>query len=248
MKRALELVEPLPAKLEDCFAQFDKVFDSLASQLEWQDAEAAAKRETPEKPETDSPGVPAMQMALVQPKPMPVPMPAPAAPPAPEPAEDVLQQYERAFSALDDRLAESDGAEVTALAERPKRRLPSDRRPAAKASQAMQPAPITQLMKPKRSRKTQRTFDEVFGMLDQLSAARRSNVAEEQQAIARLLADTRQLCADLELPTARVRVEFAVLTLESEHFDKLASEIDELVRHVRHDLRFCAIAPGRRLR
>ena len=234
MKRNLELVEPLPAKLEDCFAEFDKVFDSLATQLEWQDAEPAARVESITRVEPAP--APTAQIALVPSK----PMPAPPAPPAPEPAADVLQQYERAFSVLDDKLAESDGPEVTKLTERPKRRLPSDRLAATKTAK---PTPI----KPKRVRRANRTFDDVFGVLENLSIVRRrGRLSEERLLLARLLADARQLCADLDLGSARVRVEFAVLTLENDHFDRLGSEIDELARHIRHDLRFCSIAPGKK--
>jgi hypothetical protein len=231
MKRNLELVEPLPAKVEDCFAEFDKVFDSLATQLEWQDAEPAARVESIARVEPAP--APTAQISLVPSKPMP-------APPAPDAAADVLQQYERAFSVLDDKLAESDGAEVTKLTERPKRQRPSDRLAATKTAQPAQ-------VKPKRVRRANRTFDDVFGVLENLSIVRRrGRLSEERLLIARLLADTRQLCADLDLHSARVRVEFAVLTLENDHFDKLGSEIDELARHIRHDLRFCSIAPGKK--
>lgn len=240
MKRSLELVEPLPPKPEDCFAQFDEMFDSLATELDWQDAHPPARVESLERVEPPAGSAP---IPLVAPKPMPAP-PVPPAPPAPESALDVLQQYERAFSALDDRLAksdgpQSDGAEVTALTARPARRLPSDRR-AALATQST-------AMKAKRGRRTNRTFDDVFGVLENISIVRRrGRLSEERHLIARLLADTRQLCADLDLQSARVRVEFAVLTLENDHFDKLAGEIDELARHIRHDLRFCSIAPGKK--
>jgi hypothetical protein len=236
MKRNLELVEPLPAKVEDCFAEFDKVFDSLATQLEWQDAEPAARVESITRVEPAP--APSAQIALVQSK----PMPAPPAPPAPETAADVLQQYERAFSVLDDKLAESDGIEVTKLTElteRPKRYLPSDRLAATRTAQRTQE-------KTKRVRRANRTFDDVFGVLENLSIVRRrGRLSDERLVIARLLADARQLCADLALHSAGVRVEFAVLTLENDHFDKLGTEIDELARHIRHDLRFCSIAPGK---
>jgi hypothetical protein len=239
MKRALELVEPLAPKIEDCFAEFDKVFDSLAVQLEWQEAETAARVDSIEHVEPAA--APTAQIALVAPKPLPVP----AAVAAVEPAGDVLEQYERAFSVLDDKLAESDGLEVTALAERPARRR---REPRAMVA-PMQPtrAAVANVVKPKRQRRANRSFDDVFGVLENISIVRRrGRLSEERHLIARLLADTRQLCADLELHSARVRVEFAVLTLENNHFDKLGSEIDELARHIRHDLRFCSIAPGKK--
>lgn len=236
MTRALELVEPMPATLEDCFEEFDKVFDSLATELAWQDAKPAPRVETVTRVEP----APA-HIALVSPK----PPPAPAAAPALESEADLLQQYERAFSVLDDKLAESDGVEVTALAERPARRRLQPRA----AVTDLQPAraAVANVMKPRRQRRANRTFDDVFGVLENISIVRRrSRLSEERHLIARLLADTRQLCADLDLPSARVRVEFAVLTLESNHFDKLGSEIDELARHIRHDLRFCSIAPGKK--
>jgi hypothetical protein len=279
MKRNLELVEPLPAKIEDCFAQFDKVFDSLASQLEWEEAAPApaVHAETLEKPAApentaklenadtidataeaieaigdaieaaSQVAEPGTQMALATPKPM---VPAPPLPPAPEPPVDVLKQFERAFSVLDDKLAEaeSEGAGMSAkLAPRLKRQLPSDRRAALRPVERSRFAG-NQFAKAKKVRRA-RTFDDVFGVLENLSVVRRrGQLAEERHLLSRLLADTRQLCADLELQSAKVRVEFAVLTLENEHFDKLDSELDELARHIRHDLRFCAITPGRRSR
>jgi hypothetical protein len=239
MKRALELVEPLPPKIEDCFAEFDKVFDSLAGELDWQDARPAARVNSIEAIDAAAP--PTAHIALVPPKPAPVP---PAAP-APEPKADVLEQYESAFSALDDKLAESDGANVTALTERPARRLPSDRR--AANDRAVSKSAPAGLLKPKRVRRVHRTFDDVFDVLESISIVRRrGRLSDERHLVASLLGEARQLCADLDLQTARVRVEFAVLTLENDHFDKLASEIDELARHIRHDLRFCSIAPGKK--
>ena len=240
MKRALELVEPLPPTVEDCFAEFDKVFDSLATELEWQNAAPAPAP------------APTAQIALVEPQLVPAPA-APAAPAAPDAPVDVLQQYERAFSVLDDRLAKSDarsdaksdGVEVTALAERPARRSVQPRAVVTQMVPAR--AAIANAMTAKRPRRANRTFDDVFGVLENISIVRRrGRLSEECYVIARLLSDARQLCADLELQSARGRVEFAVLTLENNHFDKLASEIDELARHIRHDLRFCSIAPGKK--
>jgi hypothetical protein len=245
MKRALELVEPLPPTIEDCFAEFDKVFDSLADELEWKDAEPIVRANDVDGTAAAAP--PSAPIALVPPK----PVPTPPVPSAPEPADDVLDEYERAFSALDDKLAESDdkfaassGSTVTALVERPVR----PRTPARAAVTKLTPARVPgNAMKPKRQRRAMRTFEDVFGVLENLSIVRRrGRLLEERHLIARLLDDARQLCADLDLQSARVRVEFAVLTLENNHFDKLGSEIDELARHIRHDLRFCSIAPGRK--
>jgi hypothetical protein len=250
MKRALELVEPLPAKIEDCSEQFDKVFDSLATELDWEERAPGAVRvesvEKVERLETTEPveaPAPTPQISLVQSTPA-VPSVPFAAPPAPESAADVLEQYERAFSVLDDKLAESDGGEVSnKLAERPKRRVVSDRHAALAPVQPAQPT----LVKPKRPRRANRTFDDVFGVLENLTLVRRrGRLSEERHYLGELLAETRRLCADLDLQSARVRVEFAVLTLENDHFDKLGSEIDELARHIRHDLRFCSIAPGKK--
>lgn len=254
MKRALELVEPLPPTMEDCFAEFDKVFDSLAGELEWKDAEPIVRADDVDGTAAAPPSV---HIALVPPK----PVPAPPLTPSPERVDDVLDEYERAFSVLDDKLAESDeklaatsDSAVTALVERPVGpRIPA-RAVVTKLTPARVPQPAEALakaggnvMKPKRQRRALRTFEDVFGVLENLSIVRRrGRLLEERHLIARLLADARQLCADLDLQSARVRVEFAVLTLENNHFDKLGSEIDELARHIRHDLRYCSIAPGRK--
>jgi hypothetical protein len=200
MTRALELIEPLPSQNEDCFAQFDRVFDSLADELHWQEARPSARAELPT---------------------------------APAPAGDELQQYESAFAMLDDKLAESDRVELTIPA------TPPVQIQAARAS--------VSVIKPRRARRTAVTFDDVFDVLENLTVVRRRNrLSEERHLVARLLADTRQLCADLDLQSARVRVEFAVLTLENHHFDRLPNELDELARHIRYDLRFCSLAPGKK--
>lgn len=239
MQRSLELVEPLPSRDEDCFAEFDRVFDSLATELEWKNAEPAVRVETVQRVEPFR--APAAQIALVAPK----PVPAPTAPPEPEPAGDVLQEYERAFSDLDDKLAESNGVAMTSLAQRQATRRLQPRAAVTETQPAR--SAVTSEIKVKHSRGSQRTLEEVFGVLESFSIVRRrGRLSEERHLIARLLSDARQLCADLELQTARVRVEFAVLTLENNHFDRLGSEIDELARHIRHDLRFCSIAPGKK--
>jgi hypothetical protein len=253
----------LPPKPEDCFAEFDKVFDSLSQEFDWIDAE-------PVKRDNETEGAALVpqttQLALVQPK----PVPPPPAPSVSAPEGDLMDEYEQAFSELDDKLAESDKlAEENRLAESEQIDVselpdlpelpesPVRPRPAAHATvRKMRPAPMPlsagtlakAAAKVTRPPKRQvRTLADVFGVLDKLSVVRRrGRLSEERHHIARVLADTRQVCADLELESARVRVEFAVLTLESNHFDKLGHELDELVRHLRHDLRFCSIGPGKK--
>jgi hypothetical protein len=56
-----------------------------------------------------------------------------------------------------------------------------------------------------------------------------------------MFADVRQVCIDFDLPTARVRAEFAVAALEHDDVERLATEIGELLRHMRHDLQSCSI-------
>jgi hypothetical protein len=58
-----------------------------------------------------------------------------------------------------------------------------------------------------------------------------------------VLADAHRLCGDFDLPTARVRAEFALAAFEDDCLDVLSAEIVELVRHIRHDLRSCSIWP-----
>jgi hypothetical protein len=61
--------------------------------------------------------------------------------------------------------------------------------------------------------------------------------------LAEVFSDARQVCADFDLPTARVRAEFALAALDAERLDLLAAEIAQLLRHVRHDLQSCSIWP-----
>jgi hypothetical protein len=61
--------------------------------------------------------------------------------------------------------------------------------------------------------------------------------------VAQVFADARQLCVDFDLPTARVRAEFALAALDIDRLDLLATEIAQLIRHMRHDLQACAIWP-----
>jgi hypothetical protein len=63
------------------------------------------------------------------------------------------------------------------------------------------------------------------------------------EQVADVFADTRQLCTDFDLQSARVRADFALLAFEEGRVDGLASEIGELVRHIRHDLQTCSIWP-----
>lgn len=63
------------------------------------------------------------------------------------------------------------------------------------------------------------------------------------EQVAAIFADVRQLCGEFDLQTARVRVDFALKALEEDRLDLLAIELAELVRHLRHDLQSCSIAP-----
>jgi hypothetical protein len=63
------------------------------------------------------------------------------------------------------------------------------------------------------------------------------------QGVADVLAETQRVCDEFDLPTARVRVEFARASLEEGRRHRLGIEIGELVRHMRHDLQSCAMTP-----
>jgi len=60
---------------------------------------------------------------------------------------------------------------------------------------------------------------------------------------ARRLDDARRLCVEFGLQTAGVRAAFAIAALERAEPSKLRAEIDELARHIRHDLRTWSIWP-----
>ncbi|HUE86650.1 MAG TPA: hypothetical protein VMO26_11305 [Vicinamibacterales bacterium] len=64
-----------------------------------------------------------------------------------------------------------------------------------------------------------------------------------QEEVTSVFVDARQLCVDFDLPTARVRADFALAALEENRPDSLGAEIGELVRHLRHDLQSCSIWP-----
>ena len=63
------------------------------------------------------------------------------------------------------------------------------------------------------------------------------------EQVAEVFHDVRRLCDDFDLQTARVRADFALKALDDDRLDLLAVEIGELVRHIRHDLQACSIAP-----
>lgn len=58
-----------------------------------------------------------------------------------------------------------------------------------------------------------------------------------------VVAEARRIAAELDLPSARVRAEFATTAVEARAVEQLAIELPELLRHLRHDLRSCSIWP-----
>jgi hypothetical protein len=68
------------------------------------------------------------------------------------------------------------------------------------------------------------------------------------QQVAELFGDARQMCVEFDLQTARVRADFAIASLDEDRLDRLVTDIGELVRHIRHDLRSCTISPVPRSR
>jgi hypothetical protein len=68
----------------------------------------------------------------------------------------------------------------------------------------------------------------------------------EQFAV--VFAEARRTCDEFDLPTARVRVDFAISALEDSRPHRLSVEIGELIRHIRHDLQSCAMSPIARSR
>ena len=63
------------------------------------------------------------------------------------------------------------------------------------------------------------------------------------EQVGEIVSAVRQLCSEFDLPTASVRVEFALTAFDEGRHDSLAIEVGELVRHLRHDLQACSIAP-----
>jgi hypothetical protein len=63
-----------------------------------------------------------------------------------------------------------------------------------------------------------------------------------------VVAEARRIADELDLPSTRVRAEFAATAIEARAVDQLAIELPELLRHLRHDLRSCGIWPIPRTR
>ncbi len=261
---------------EDCFARFDAVFDSLATQLAW-DGET-------------EPGA-----AHGAPAPTAVTTTTAAAPGVEEVHGEAAEfsQFEEAFDLLDSRLASASlvvgrvtpktaPASVPALSlvdapaavvDVPVRiaiattnaspirapRPDSGSSPASFKSVAPK-ASAQQLMKVTAGGVYPRSLPEgvsslgaLLGLLENVSLIQRRFGLNDgrdwiadchnHDLVAGAFADVRQLCTDLDLQTARVRVEFAIAALDAGNLDRLGTEIDELVRHLRHDLQSCSVHP-----
>lgn len=68
--------------------------------------------------------------------------------------------------------------------------------------------------------------------------SRNSKIAQHMrwEQAGEVLSDARALCDEFDLPTARVRADFAIDAFYQDRLDQLAVEIKELVRHLQHDL------------
>ena len=97
-----------------------------------------------------------------------------------------------------------------------------------------------------------RAIERLLGLLENLSVIQRGfgtrpagNWAAEdsREVVARIFADAHQLCVELDLPTARVRADFAMAALADAQLDRVSNEAGELIRHLRHDLQSCAVWP-----
>lgn len=209
---------------DDCFERFDEAFARLEADLE---SSAATVTVTPSEP------------------------------PPTAPAAD-LSDFEEAFNNIDRHLGAASPVPAggttrgnlalvppsAALAEpAPAAALPEPARPAALAS------PVEELWRHAGGGGTplERLVQTMQNLLwlQRAINTRSARVADRVtfEEVSGVFADARQLCVDFDLPTARVRADFALTTLEGDRLDSLAAEIGELVRHIRHDLQSCSIWP-----
>lgn len=208
---------------DDCFSQFDDAFAQLESALE----------------------------------------PGDAAPGAPHQTD--LSEYEDAFSSIDRQLAAHPPAQLETPPTPSRPSLTLVAQPAADAPKpAEAPRPPSEILRPIAS-EPRPDLEEFWRLppgkgtpierlivtlqnllwLQRLFASRGTRVADgtRLEQVGEVFAEARRLCAELDLPSARVRVDFALAALEDDRTDQIATEIGELVRHIRHDLQACSIWP-----
>lgn len=289
MSRRTEQLERLPARPDDCFAQFDAVFNTLATQLGWPGARPELVVPLPfdPSPETNDHTSLAAGEAAVQ-----------------EPSTEFLverqivvesdggqatapgaysPQLDEAFDKLDSELARSDCR--TAPMALPKRAITQEAEPPVfevdsqwfreaglepepGASGMIRPAtpgparvvpfeaavsngdgddefeqdssggwtPLPNLL---------RLLENLLHMQGRLDANDRTEKIS-REAMSGLFAHARQVCLDLDLRSASVRVDFALEAIDRGHAHKVSGEIEELIRHIRHDLQFCFVCSTRR--
>jgi hypothetical protein len=175
-----------------------------------------------------------------------------ADPQNPSPAD-----LEQAFNLLDDRLATCTAAEA-ALKLVPSSRAPerpdgagTDVQLASHASIAATLRPLQPAIRSGGTAGGLNPLGNLLAVLENLTIVQRRLAKDtvlpgdpaSREAMAGVFADARQLCVDFELQTARVRTDFAIAALEDGHVDRLRTEIEELFRHIRHDVQFCSIWP-----
>lgn len=175
-----------------------------------------------------------------------------AGPAASQPAPASLAEFDRAFDEIDRQMAGQD------TESRPESQL--DAWVATETALVARPAPPPSEAAPALRRP--RFDDELWqlnaestpletlvGTVHNLACLRRALGEPEQAAGLRartvldLFARARQVSVDFELPTAKVRADFALAAAEDGCVERLDIEIAELVRHIRHDLQGCSIWP-----
>lgn len=242
---------------DDCFAQFDAAFAKLEADLatprdagaapradlsEYEDAFDDIDRQLAAAPEGTAPASSSMPAAADPPH----------APAVPGPLLQAAAITQPTITASAAAASEGHGDPTT------------DQPRAARTPLALVTSSATALVEPQRSALTPvdealwerpsgggTPLERLVGTMQNLlwlqrAILSRSNRIADRvrwERVAEIFNEVRQLCTEFELPTARVRAEFALKALDEDRLDVLAVEIGELVRHIRHDLHACSIAP-----
>ena len=231
---------------DDCFAKFDEAFESLAAEFDTTTTGALVK--------------PAAVSATLRIVPPPDSEGRTARPVQPQGRG--LEEYAEAFDMLDAHLAShpapaSPGDELLAnyagklTAPAPKPTLRAGDSTASGLVATSGSVALSTDIELWRRRAGGTPLERLMGTLQNLSLIqRRLNDRTARHSdrittddIAATFSDVRALCVEFDLPTARVRADFALAALESDQLEALSHEITELVRHVRHDLQSCSIVP-----
>lgn len=241
---------------DDCFARFDEAFARLEANMtaaerpgdapanpappdlsEYEEAFANIDRQLAAQPEPAAPPAPVVPAAPLQ-------LPAPAAPtPSVAPASPMTMAASIAEPTPSEPTATSSRASLALVSPAPGA-APDPSRSYAVAhyeGEGLWHVPAGGGTPLERLVGTMQNLQWLQRSINSRGSRLTDRVRWEQ--VSGIFGAVRELCDEFDLPTARVRADFALKTVDEERHESLAIEVGELVRHLRHDLHACSIAP-----